>query len=258
MALSPTVRRRRLAAELRQIRESRGLSGDRVAEALAWSPSKISRIESGRTTPKPADVDRLLGYYGIGGPERARLASLAHDARQKGWWDEYAGDLPAEFIDAIGLESEASEILEWQPYVVPGLLQTEDYARHIMLGYQRVVPITPQAVERRVQVRMRRQLRRLAELADLPNVELRILPLSADRTVAPGDSFVVLNYGALNGEALLPDVVIAENLPKSELYFESDDEGYLYRRVFDSQYEKSLGPGESRDLIERIARSAWA
>ncbi len=160
-----------------------------------------------------------------------------------------------------------------------------------MLGYQRVVPITPQAVERRVQVRMRRQevltrpeparltvvadesvllrkvggdpvmraqLRRLAELADLPNVELRILPLSADRTVAPGDSFVVLNYGALNGEALLPDVVIAENLPKSELYFESDDEGYLYRRVFDSQYEKSLGPGESRDLIERIARSAWA
>ena len=83
---SPTVRRRRLATELREIRESKGESGDAVAKALHWSPSKISRYERAKTGLPPREVERLLDYYGITGPRRDVLLALARDASQKGWW----------------------------------------------------------------------------------------------------------------------------------------------------------------------------
>src|ERR1700744_4013398 len=86
---SPTVRRRRLAAELREIRESKGKSGDAVAAALKWSPSKISRYERARTGLQPREVERLLDYYQITGSRRALLLELAQDASHKGWWEEY-------------------------------------------------------------------------------------------------------------------------------------------------------------------------
>src|SRR5215470_4342007 len=87
---SPTVRRRRLAAELRAIRESKGKSGDAVAAALKWSPSKISRYELARTGLKLPDVERLLDYYHVTGSRRELLVELARDAAQKGWWEEFA------------------------------------------------------------------------------------------------------------------------------------------------------------------------
>src|ERR1700719_4893340 len=93
---SPTVRRRRLAAELREIRESRGKSGDTVAAALKWSPSKISRYERARTSLQPREVQRLLDYYQITGSRRALLLDLAEDASHKGWWEDYAARLSAD------------------------------------------------------------------------------------------------------------------------------------------------------------------
>src|SRR6266704_1418134 len=154
---SPTVRRRRLAAELRAIRESKGKSGDTVAAALRWSPSKISRYELARTGLKLQEVEKLLDYYGVTGSRRAVLLALAKDAAQKGWWEEYSDSLSADYQQFIGLEHEASSIAIWHVAVVPGLLQTEAYARHIISSYSQVEPIAPGMIERLVKVRMQRQ-----------------------------------------------------------------------------------------------------
>ena len=240
---SPTVRRRRLAAELREIRESKGKSGDAVAAALKWSPSKISRYERARTGLQPREVERLLDFYQVTGSRRALLLALAEDATQKGWWEEYAGGLSADYQQFIGLEHEASSISIWHVDVVPGLLQTEAYARHIISSYSKVEPITPGMIGRLVRVRMQRQevlnrepavqlsvvldesvlkrrvgdelvmreqLRRLAQLADRPNLTLQILPLDAQHTVF-GESFVIFRFGPDN-DAMLQDVVSTDRV----------------------------------------------
>ena len=154
---SPTVRRRRLAAELRGIRESKGKSGEAVAAALQWSPSKISRYERARTGLRPREVERLLDYYGITGSHRVLLLGLAEDAAQKGWWEEFADSLSEDYQQFIGLEYEATSINIWHVDVVTGLLQTEAYARHIISSYSRVEPIPPGMIGRMVKVRTRRQ-----------------------------------------------------------------------------------------------------
>ena len=145
---SPTVRRRRLAAELRGIRESKGKNGDAVAAALKWSPSKISRYERARTGLRPREVERLLDYYQITGPHRERLLTLAADAAQKGWWEEFSDSLSEGYQQFIGFEHEATSMSIWHVDVVTGLLQTEDYARSIITGYSRVEPMAPQMIER--------------------------------------------------------------------------------------------------------------
>src|SRR5215469_1758738 len=154
---SPTVRRRRLAAELRGIRESKGKSGDAVAHALKWSPSKISRYERARTGLQPREVERLLDYYEITGPRRELLLALAEDASQKGWWEEFGNSLSEDYQQFIGLEHEATSIAIWHVDVVAGLLQTEAYARHIISSYSKVEPVAPGMIGRLVRVRMRRQ-----------------------------------------------------------------------------------------------------
>ena len=132
---SPTVRRLRLAAELRGIRERKGKSGDAVAAALKWSPSKISRYERARTGLQPREVEKLLDYYEVTGQQRSDLLKLASDAAQKGWWEESADSISVDYQQFIGLEHEATSIAVWHLNVVSGLLQTEAYARHIISSY---------------------------------------------------------------------------------------------------------------------------
>jgi len=285
---SPAVRRRRLAAELREIRESKGKSGDAVAAALKWSPSKISRYELARTGLKPREVERLLDYYEITGSRRAFLLSLAEDAARKGWWEEFADVLSADYQQFIGFEHEASSIAIWHVDVVTGLLQTEAYARHIISGYSQVEPIAPGMIERLVKVRMQRQqvltrepglqlsvvldesilkrrigdelvmyeqLQRLAYEADRPNVTLQILPLDAQHTVF-GESFVIFRFGPDN-DALLQDVVSTEHL-KSDFSVEGERETYLHRLAFQILVGASLDPASSRALILETAESRWS
>jgi transcriptional regulator with XRE-family HTH domain len=285
---SPTVRRRRLAAELRGIRESKGKSGDAVAAALKWSPSKISRYERARTGLQPREVERLLDYYEITGPRRSLLLALAEDAAQKGWWEEFADGLSADYQQFIGLEHEASSIAIWHVDVVPGLLQTPAYARHIISSYSQVEPIAPGMVERLVRVRMRRQqvldrdsvlqlsvvldqsiltrrisddrvmyeqLQRLAREADRPNLTLQILPLDAQHTVF-GESFVIFRFGS-DGDATLQDVVSTEHL-RNDFSLEGERETYLHRIAFRMLVGASLDPASSRALILRTAESHWA
>jgi transcriptional regulator with XRE-family HTH domain len=284
---SPTVRRRRLAAELRAIRESTGRSGDAVAAALRWSPSKISRYERARTGLRPAEVQRLLDYYKITGPRRALLLALAEDAAQKGWWEEYGDSLSEDYQQFIGLEHEATSINIWHVDVVAGLLQTEAYARHIISSYSRVEPVPPGMIGRLVSVRMRRQqvldraglqmsvvldesvlkrrigddavmyaqLQRLVQVAERPNITLRILPLDTQHWVF-GESFVIFGFGA-DSEAMLQDVVSTEHL-RSGFTLEGERETYLHRIAFQMLSEASLDPAASRELILETARTHWA
>lgn len=285
---SPTVRRRRLAVELRRLREADGRTGDEVAAALDWSPSKISRYELARTGLKPAEVRKLLDVYGVTGHHRDQLLALADEATQKGWWEDYADALPAEYQAFIGLEAEARSVSHWHTEVVPGLLQTEEYARQVHLGYQKVVPIPPSVVERRVKARlirqqllvrdpplelsvvldesvlfrrfgdrltMRDQLGRLAAASELPNVTVQILPLDTDHSIAAG-SFVIFRFGD-ERETTLHDVVSTELL-RSELHVEGEAETYQLRLAFERLAAESLSPAESRDLVVRTARRLWA
>src|SRR3984957_2846104 len=284
---SPTVRRRRLAAELREIRESKGRSGESVAAALRWSPSKISRYERARTGLRPREVARLLDYYQITGARRALLLELAEDAAQKGWWEEFADSLSEDYRQFIGLEHEANSIAIWHVDVVTGLLQTENYARHIISSYSRVEPVTPGMIGRMVRVRMQRQqvlnrdelelsvvldesvlrrrvgndavmyeqLQRLAQEADRPNLTLRILPLDAQHLVF-GESFVIFGFGS-DEEAVLQDVVSTEHL-RSGFSLEGERETYLHRIAFRMLAEASLDPAASRELILKTAESHWS
>jgi transcriptional regulator with XRE-family HTH domain len=287
MPASPTVRRRRLAAELRGIRESKGKSGDAVAAALKWSPSKISRYERAKTGLRPQEVQRLLDYYNVTGPRRALLLALAEDAAQKGWWEDFAETISDDYMQFIGLEHEATSIAVWHVDVVTGLLQTEAYARHIISNYSRVEPIAPGLIGRMVGIRMRRQqvldregfqlsvvldesilrrrigdeavmyeqLQRLAREADKPHITVRILPLDAQHTVF-GESFVIFGFEA-DGDAMLQDVVSTEQL-RSGFTLEGERETYLHRIAFGMLSDASLDPAASRELILETAETYWS
>jgi transcriptional regulator with XRE-family HTH domain len=284
---SPTVRRRRLAAELRGIREDKGKSGDAVAAALRWSPSKISRYERARTGLRPQEVARLLDYYQITGPRRALLLGLAEDAAQKGWWEEFAESLSDDYKQFIGFEHEAASMAIWHVDVVTGLLQTEAYARHIISSYSRIEPLPPGMIGRMVGVRLRRQqvldredlrlsvvldesvlkrrigdesvmyeqLQRLVRDGDRPNLTLQILPLSSQHTVF-GESFVIFGFRD-DSDALQHDVVITEQL-RNSVTLEGERETYLHRIAFQALSDASLSPAESRALILDTAESYWS
>ena len=284
---SPTVRRRRLAAELRGIREDKGKSGDSVAAALRWSPSKISRYERARTGLRPQEVARLLDYYQITGPRRALLLGLAEDAAQKGWWEEFAESLSDDYKQFIGFEHEAASMAIWHVDVVTGLLQTEAYARHIISSYSRIEPLPPGMIGRMVGVRLRRQqvldredlrlsvvldesvlkrrigdesvmyeqLQRLVRDGDRPNLTLQILPLSAQHMVF-GESFVIFGFRD-DSDAVQQDVVITEQL-RSSVTLEGERETYLHRIAFQALSDASLSPAESRALILETAESYWS
>jgi hypothetical protein len=158
---SPTVRRRRLAAELRRLREQPGQTAEAVGNTLGWSKAKVSRYELACGGLKPTDVESMLDVYRVHGEHREQLLTLAEEATQKGWWEAYADVLTEGHLAFIGLEAEATSVLEWQINMIPGLLQTEDYARDIFAGYQVVSLIAPTIVERRVQAHMVRQQVRL-------------------------------------------------------------------------------------------------
>jgi transcriptional regulator with XRE-family HTH domain len=285
---SPTVRRRRLAAELRRLREQAGQTAESVADVLGWSKAKVSRYELARSGLKPSDVARLLDVYGVHGEHREQLLTLAHEATQKGWWEAYSDVLTEEHLAFIGLEAEAASVLAWQINVIPGLLQTEEYAREVVSGYQSVRAIPPTMIERRVQTRLIRQqvltrdqpleltaivdesvlrrqrgdravmhaqLQHLAQSSQLPNVTLQVLPLDGPKSLAL-ESFVILHFGKAH-ETQLHDVVSTESL-RQYLYVEGETDTYEFRLAFEHLAQESLGPEESREFILRTARQLWA
>jgi transcriptional regulator with XRE-family HTH domain len=283
---SPTVRRRRLAAELRAIRERRRESLQTVATGLRWSTSKLSRYELGSGL-KLKEVESLLDYYQVTGIVRDNLLGLTLEASRKGWWEEYSDVSSNEYREFIGLEAEASSVAVWHVEVVTGLLQTERYARSLLAQYSRVEPIAPAIIDRRVELRMRRkkvleqdpplnllvvldesvlkrqfgdesvmyeQLQSLATAAVRPNISLRVLPLRGPHPVS-AESFVIFRFGP-EDDAILHDVVAAEGL-KESFYIEDRQQTYLHQLVFDTLLETALDADASRDLIIDTAENYW-
>jgi transcriptional regulator with XRE-family HTH domain len=285
---SPTVGRRRLAAELRRLRGTR--TGGVVAKALGWSSAKISRYELGQTSFPLEEIERLLDFYGVIEPRRSQLLELAAEANERGWWQDYADVLPTGYMELIGLEAEAASVAEWQTMAVPGLLQTEEYARQVHAAFQSIVLLPPAHAQRRTRVRMIRQrvlterdppmelsavidesvllrkvgsrdvmfnqMRHLAEIAELPNVDLRVVPLQSDSSLM-ADSFMVLGFGRQHESGELGDVVITEGQGYSNLSIEGEVDTYIYRLIFKAFLEASLSPDESRDLVLQTARRVW-
>ena len=285
---SPTVRRRRLAAELRRLRGNR--TGTAVAKALGWSPAKVSRYELGQGSFPLDEIEKLLDYYGVTEPRRAQLLNLAVEANERGWWEDYADALSPEYRQFIGLETEAASEQLWQVVSVPGLLQTEDYARAIHTAHQEAVLEPPGVFERRVAARMIRQqvmttrnpplkvravmdesvllrrvggketmfrqLQHLVEVAQLPNVELRILPMQSETSLR-ADSFTVFGFSSGGESGKLGDVVSFEGVT-DELRIEGETDTYMFRLIFRAFVAASLSPDETRQLILQTAERVWA
>ncbi|MEV5825615.1 helix-turn-helix transcriptional regulator [Spirillospora sp. NPDC052242] len=280
----PSVRQRRLAAELRRLRESRRLTGDEVADRLAWSTAKVSRIENARTGAKIPDVQRLLDLYDVRGDRRDDLLALARDAGERGWWEDYR-DLPRPLADFIALESEASAVREWGSTVFPGLLQTESYARHVIGGWSALATLPPQEINRRVEVRMRRrellrgprplelsvvldeavlqrrigdrevmreQLEQLNAFSELPNVTVQILPLGVAHSVL-AETFIILEFSPVH-DVVFNDIVHTESLTIS--HFADESVTYMYRLAYSTLAEQALDPAESRRRINE-AKDSW-
>lgn len=287
---SPTVRRRRLAAELRRLRAQSGENAASIAAALGWSKAKISRYELARGGLKPSEVERLLDVYGVQGEQRQRLLAIAEeaDSAQKGWWESYSDILTPEYLSFIALEAEATSILQWQISVVPGLLQTERYARQIYAGYQRVRTAPETIVNRRVQTRiirqrlltrdppidlavvidesvllrqwgdrdvMHEQLQHLVDISQLANVTLRVLPLQGPKELSL-DNFVILQFGPAH-ETQLHDVVSTEGLG-TYLYVEGETDTHQYRIAFKQLVDEALEPERSAERILQINREVWS
>jgi transcriptional regulator with XRE-family HTH domain len=281
---SPTVRRRRLAAELRRLRGGR--TGTTVAKALDWSPAKVSRYELGQGSFPLEEIEKLLNYYGVIEPRRTQLLDLAAEANEPAWWDDYTDALSPQYVEFIGLEAEAASELVWQVTAIPGLLQTEEYAGAIHTAHQQVVLDPPGLFERRTAVRMIRQqvltsrnpplelsavideavllrkvgseevmlqqLLHLAEVSRLPNVELRILPLESEVSLM-ADSFLVLGFSPDDESGKLGDVVSTEGV-RDELRIEGESDTYMFRLIFNAFANAALSPEASRELILGKAR----
>ncbi|WP_433188820.1 helix-turn-helix domain-containing protein [Actinoallomurus sp. CA-150999] len=284
---SGTVRNRRLATELRRLRERAELTGDDVAEHLGWSASKVSRIENARQAPRLGDVRSLLELYGVEGTYREQLLQLARDAVRKGWWEAYSDALPEPYASYIGLEMEAEEIFQWETQVVPGLLQTEAYASAIEQWLHSIEMVPPSRVDARVETRlarqsvltretplrlsivldeatllrryagmevMREQLEHLLELAERPNIALQVLPLDGPHPITTG-SFTLLQFPQVGG-IKFHDVTYIEHLNGCS-YLEEETETYRHRLSFERLSAEALDPAESMELISRTARDAW-
>lgn len=278
-----TIRRRRLAVELRRLREQAGLTGDEAADRLGWSASKISRIETYRIGVKPADLRRLLDLYQVDASRRDELQAFAREPTRASRLETVAAGLPADYADYLSAEQEARSIWNWDPVVIPGLFQTEAYATAIHFAYQSMFRIPPGDAERRIEIRRMRQnlltredppelvvvidesvvhrrygsksimhgqLLHLIELSDLPNVQIYVLPLGADHAVTTG-AFSYMQFPQVH-EVPLRDGVTVEHLTGS-YYLEHEDQTFRYRITFDWLMSHSVSLQESTSIITRAA-----
>ncbi|MEU6121428.1 helix-turn-helix transcriptional regulator [Streptomyces sp. NPDC047123] len=277
--VNPTVRRRRLGQELRRLRELKGMTAEEVAERLLVSQSKISRLENGRRSISQRDVRDLCGVYEV---EDHRvvdsLMQMAKDSRQQGWWHSF-GDIP--YSVYIGLETDAASLRVYDPQVVPGLLQTRAYAEALITG---ALPETPPTdIEKRVQVRMRRQerisapenplrlwtvldesalrrvvgsrhlmrdqLEHLVEQSQVPHVTVQVIPFEMGAHPGLNGQYAILEFP----DAADSSVVYIEGVT-SDLYLEKANDVQQYSVMYEHLRAQALNVEQSRQLIADIAK----
>jgi transcriptional regulator with XRE-family HTH domain len=274
---SPTVRHRRLAAELRRIRESARLTPERAAAALGWSRPKLVKFETARTAPSPGDVGAMLELYGAPETYKIALIQLARDVRKRGWWNAYDDVLPPSYAE---LEDDAVEIRTWQVQTMPGLLQTDDYAlalirisnpddsedchlRTLQARMARRTVLTRQsaptlraildesALRRPIggpEV-MRRQLIALLEAAERPQVHLQVAPTANGDFPGVEGSFVLLSFGG----PIVLDVAYLKSVA-GDIFVEDVEQVRRCTTKFDRISEAALPEAESAELIESILK----
>ncbi|NBM17691.1 helix-turn-helix transcriptional regulator [Streptomyces sp. GC420] len=286
MQHGPAVRRRKLGEELRRLRDLAGFTSEEAAGRLGWHQSKVSRIETGRSGVKLADVARMLDAYGVRDPGlRDLLGALAHTDGESGhrhWWHRYRRLLPASYRDFISLESQACRARTLEMSVVPGLLQTRGYATAVTRAVLRDLPedqletvvdvrLARQAVlstERPLELSavldesvlrrrvggpevMREQLEYLSLMAQLRHVCLQVLPLAAGEHMGLTGSFVIFSFPNIADL----DVVVIDHL-MSSLYLERKEDLKAYVTAFNSVQAHALSPEKSLDLIAGIRDGA--
>ncbi|MFF5110663.1 helix-turn-helix domain-containing protein [Streptosporangium sp. NPDC000509] len=272
---SPTVRRRRLASELRRLRVERGLSMQEVAERMDLTAASVSRIETGRRGIRPRDLRAFLDMYEVPEVDREPLMALSREARQRGWWQNYGDVLPGEYATLIGLEAEAASVRTYQQTLVPGLLQTEEYAWAVVAATR--PGDAEEEIERRVSVRMERQkrladdhplelsvvlgegvvrqhmgtteitatqLKYLAEVGRRPNIMIQVLPYRAGAHQAMTGSFNIVGFPAPSDL----DVIYLENM-SSGLYLEDSADVRRYVAVFDYLRAAALSPADTAVML---------
>ena len=277
----PTVLRMLLGAHLRRLREAQGVSREDAGWEIRASESKISRMELGRVSFKERDVEDLLTLYGlVDNEERERLLSLARQANTPGWWHRYGDVLPNWFQSYLGLEAAASMIRTYEVQFVPGLFQTADYARAVvLLGHGRA---RPEEIDRRVDLRMRRQsildrpdvvqlwavideavLRRpvgsravmrgqieaLIDATSRKSVHLQVLPFRVGGHSAAGGAFSILRFP----DQELPDIVYVEQL-SSALYLDKRDDVELYVDAMERLCVEADPPELAADTLRKILK----
>ncbi|MGW2167959.1 helix-turn-helix domain-containing protein [Streptomyces nondiastaticus] len=274
-----TARRGRLGAALREVREAAGVTVAQAAEAICGDNSKVSRIETGRHRVTALELTTLLDLYEVG-EKRTRdwLLALASEARKNTWWRQY-GQLTPGFSEALTLESEAANIAVFHTEVVPGLLQTPEYARVVLAGA--IEPRSEETLDLYVDIRMKRQrllhresppqyscvipegvirrqlggartaaaqLRHLASTSRLPNVTIQVIPCTQPRFTGTSGSFNLYSY-----PAPLDFHVVQISRLDGELFWEDDDTAAWYQRVFATLQDSALSAEHSVSLMLAIA-----
>ncbi|MFH8350171.1 helix-turn-helix domain-containing protein [Streptomyces sp. NPDC018045] len=291
MRYGPAVRRRKLGAELRRQRTLAGFTSGEAARLVGWHQSKVSRIETGRSGVRKADVELLLDAYGVRDAElRALLAALCGGGARnggsgrQGWWHTYRDLLPPEYRDFISLEYGASRARTLETTVVPGLLQTPDYARAVTRATLSDLPADQ--VEELVEVRIARQevlrgerplelcavldeavlrrevgspgvmaaqLRHILDVGQLPHVRLQVLPFTSGVHIGITGPFVIFSF-PLTSDL---DVVVLDHLTSS-LYLEQQADLRAYSDAFDTLRGRALSCEKSAQFIARTAETSWA
>jgi transcriptional regulator with XRE-family HTH domain len=281
--VSPVVRGRRLAAELRRLREGAGLTIKEVADGLECSTAKVSRFENGQVKLRVLDARALLDLYRVPEPEREQLLDLVRQARTLGWWHAYADLLPNGAETFIGLEDEADGIDVHAVSLVPGLLQTESYAWELNASFEDLaldvaarytelhqtrqqiltrpdpvllhVVIDESALRRRIggpQV-MARQFRHLIEAADRRNITLQVLPFAAGAHQGAAYSYNIAAFA----DPADPKVVYVGMLNDCVYHTDAEHVG-RYEAAFTQAALTALDPAASVDFLDRLAREAEA
>ncbi len=283
---SSAARQRRLASELRRLRRQARLTGKEVSTRLGWSEAKLSRIETGQARVKIEDAEGFLDLYGVSGSQRDELIALAQESREADVL-EALEDVPEAHVQILEAESEAESMWVWEPQVVPGLLQTEEYTRALLDSWPAIFARPAAEIGRRIEtgrVRkrvltrsppldlsfvidesvllrqfaaapiMRAQLIHMAEMSKQPHIELRVLPLGGSQVIGTG-AFNYFRFPQVHGVPL-PDTVAFEHLQGTS-FIDDEQDVNTYRIVFMALRENSLSVQASRDTLAKVAREAW-
>ena len=275
---TPTVRLRRLAAELRRLRSSGGLTREDVTHCTGINTATLYRIETARVRPQQRTLISLLDLYKVTQPQRDEIIALSKGAEAQGWLRPYHSELPEEYTAYISFEAEARAVRNYESLFIPGLLQTENYARAVIRGG--LTSATTREIEQRVQARMERQavltkeaaiqlwaiideaalhrmnggpdvmreqMEHLLTAAAEPNVTLQVIPFSAGSHPGMPGSFVLTSFP----DADDPEIVYIDSMA-GDLFLEAEADVRRYGAIFDTLRAVALSPDDSASLIAAL------